>query len=286
MKIIRSPLEMQSTCLKLRSKGLSVGLVPTMGALHEGHLSLIKRARKENDEVVVSIFVNPKQFGPKEDLSRYPRPFGRDRALCKREKVDHIFVPSAAAMYPLPFHTYINVEKLSDPLCGNYRPGHFRGVATVVAKLFNIVLPERAYFGMKDYQQLKIIERMTKDLNMPVEIVPCPIVREKNGLALSSRNRYLSEKERGSAKNIYKSLQFARDMIKSKKIKNAQKTSRIVKNMLSKIPGARVEYIEVLDAEDLSPLNKLKFPIVIAAAVWVGKTRLIDNIIIPGPDGR
>ena len=280
MKIIRSPLEMQSTARKLRSKGRSVGLVPTMGALHEGHLSLVKKARAENDTVIVSIFVNPKQFGPNEDFLRYPRPFEKDRALLIKAKVDYIFAPSVASMYPLPYHTFVNVEKLSDELCGKYRPGHFRGVATAVTKLFNITVPARAYFGIKDYQQFKIIERMAKDLNLPVKIVPCPVVREKNGLALSSRNRYLSAGEHEASKNIYKSLQFARDMIKSQKTKSAQKTSKIIKNLISKIPGARVEYAEVLDAADLVPVNKLKFPLIIAVAVWIGKTRLIDNIVI------
>ena len=280
MKIIRSPLEMQAIALKLRAKGRSIGLVPTMGALHEGHLSLIKKARAENGTVVVSIFVNPKQFGPKEDYLRYPRPFDKDRALSKKAKADYIFAPSVASMYPVPYHTYINVEKLSDNLCGKYRPGHFRGVATVVAKLFNITLPARAYFGMKDYQQLKIIEKMAKDLNLPVKIVPCPIIREKNGLALSSRNRYLTIEQRAASGDIRKSLQFARDMIKFQKVKSAQKTSKIVRKMISKIPGSKVEYAEVLDAENLNPLKKLKFPLVIAAAVWIGKTRLIDNIIV------
>ena len=276
---------MQSIALKLRAQGRTIGLVPTMGALHEGHLSLISRARKENDIVIVSIFVNPKQFGPKEDYLRYPRPFDKDRSLCKKAKVDLIFRPEVSSMYPLPYRTFVRVEELSEELCGRFRPGHFTGVATVVAKLFNLTSPNKAYFGMKDHQQLRIIEQMAKDLNLPVKIIPCPILREKDGLAMSSRNRYLTSAERDDSKYIYKSLQFARDMIKSRKEKSAQKASRIIRKMIAKIPGSRVEYVEIVDADSLRPLKQLKFPLIIAVAVWVGKTRLIDNLVV-GSLGR
>jgi len=271
---------MQSACQKLKKNGKKIGLVPTMGALHEGHLSLIKKARKENDVVVVSIFVNPKQFGPNEDYLRYPRSFGKDVKLCKKEKVDFVFAPSAVSMYPDEYLTFVNVEQISEILCGKFRPGHFRGVATVVSKFFNITQPEKAYFGMKDFQQLKIIQRMGEDLNFPVKIVPCPVVREKGGLARSSRNTYLSARERFISKRIYESLQLARYLVKSRKIKSSEKLRRVVKNFIKKIPSSRIDYVNVVDAKNLSFHKKINLPVAVAVAVWVGKTRLIDNTII------
>ncbi len=280
MKIIRSPQEMQSIASKIKRNGKKIGLVPTMGALHEGHLSLIKRALKENNVVVVSIFVNPKQFGPKEDYLLYPRPFEKDIKACKKIGADYVFSPTAVEMYPKSHLTFVNVDKLSEVLCGKSRPGHFRGVATIVAKLFNIIQPDKAYLGIKDYQQLKIIEQMARDLNFPVKIVPCPIIREKSGLALSSRNQYLSISQHNDSSMIYQSLQSARDLIKSKKVKSIEKITEILKKSILKIRNSKVDYINAINAENIEPLDLIKLPMVIAVAVWVGKTRLIDNIVI------
>ncbi len=285
MKIIASVKQMQGLALKVKRAGRSIGLVPTMGALHEGHFSLIRRARKENDVVVVSVFVNPAQFGPNEDYLRYPRPAAEDAAACRREKADYLFMPSPDEMYPGGHLTFVTVERMSDILCGESRPGHFRGVATVVSKLFNIARPDRAYFGMKDYQQLTLIKRMASDLNFPVAIVPCPIVREPSGLALSSRNAYLSplEKERGLI--ISRSLQRTCDLIQCKKIKTSEKIEENMIAALSRVPGARLDYVAVLDPETLEPVSRLRLPVVIAVAIWMGRTRLIDNIIV-GTDAR
>jgi pantoate--beta-alanine ligase len=278
MKIIKSPQQMQKAVLSLKRKGKTVGLVPTMGALHEGHLSLIKRARKENDIVVVSIFVNPSQFGPNEDYLRYPRPFKKDAALCRKAGVDYIFAPVPKDMYTDGYQTCINVADMSQLMCGKFRTVHFKGVATVVAKLFNIAAPDRAYFGMKDFQQLKIIERMVKDLNIPVRVVPCPIVREKEGLALSSRNQYLSQREHDDSLTISKALREA--AAAAGKEKNAEKIKRLVSDRIKTIKNARIDYVVVSDPESLEELIVIKGPFVIAAAVWVGKTRLIDNILV------
>jgi len=271
---------MQQEIAAHRKKGSSVGLVPTMGALHDGHLSLVNKAVKENDIAVVSIFVNPAQFGPREDYLRYPRPFKRDAEFCRKAGVDIIFAPEPESMYSKNYLTYIKVEKISDMLCGKFRPGHFRGVATVVAKLFNLCMPDKAYFGMKDYQQLKIIEQMTRDLNFPVKIVPCPIVRETSGLAMSSRNSYLDAKQKLYGARIREALQQASYMIKCNKSKNTGKTIANIEKTLLGIPGAKIDYVAVRSARTLSPLNEINERAVILAAVWVGKTRLIDNIII------
>lgn len=258
-----------------RRAGRRIGLVPTMGALHEGHLSLIRQARRENDRVVVSIFVNPSQFGPGEDLARYPRPFARDRALCRREGVSVLFAPAPAALYPARYQTWVTVEKLAQPLCGPFRPGHFRGVATVVLKLFNIVQPDRAYFGEKDFQQLRVIQQMAADLNVPVKIVACPTVREPSGLALSSRNAYLSPEERAAAPLLRRALRAAGQVLESRR--NAAHAKRAARNALRRIPGARVQYVEILDPDTLAvPQNS--GPVLLAAAVFVGRTRLIDNL--------
>jgi len=279
MKVIRTVKEMQGVCLKLKARGKSIGLVPTMGALHEGHLSLVARARKANDIVVVSLFVNPTQFGPNEDYLRYPRPFNKDKELCKKAGVNYLFAPSVNEMYPEGYLTYVQVEKMSALLCGAFRPGHFRGVTTVVAKLFNIVQPDNAYFGRKDYQQLKIIERMASDLNLPVTIVGCPIVREESGLARSSRNQYLSEQERESASRIYRSLQAGKELTEKKNIHSSRRILQKVTSMINEIPGAKIDYVCVCDADTLEPVPAVKHPVVIAVAVWVGKTRLIDNML-------
>lgn len=251
-----------------------------MGALHGGHLSLIRRARRENDVVVVSVFVNPSQFGQGEDFRRYPRPFARDKKLCEKEKVDVIFNPPPQTMYPKGYLTYISVDRMSDVLCGKHRPGHFKGVATVVAKLFNIVQPDRAYFGLKDFQQARIIGRMTADLNVPVDVVTCPTVREKDGLAMSSRNVYLGKSQRKNSVLISEALHSAVDMVKCRKAKNADKIIEKVKKDIRRIAGARVDYVDICDPETLEKKTVAKPPFVILAAVRIGKTRLIDNVIL------
>ncbi len=279
MQVIRKTKKMQEIAKDLRSKKLSIGFVPTMGALHFAHLSLIERARKENDIVIVSIFVNPKQFGPKEDYLRYPRPFRKDLSLCKKYGVDYVFAPTVEEMYPEGYLTYVKVEEISDILCGKFRPGHFRGVATVVTKLFNIVLPDRAYFGEKDYQQLKIIQKMVKDLNFPIDVVACKTVRQPDGLAISSRNLYLKPDERKNASKIYLALKEISELILDKKIKDADGVKKFFKERISKIPKSKLEYIEICEPQTLKIIDgNIKLPVRILTAVWVGRTRLIDNI--------
>lgn len=262
--------------------GKTVGLVPTMGYLHEGHLSLIDQARIQNDVVVVSDFVNPMQFGPSEDYQVYPRDMNRDSELCEQHGVDYIFAPSVEEMYPKKGNqvdVFVNVRNLDDNLCGRFRPGHFRGVVTVVTKLFNIVQPDRAYFGMKDIQQLRIIEEMVKDLNMDIEIVPVPTVREPSGLAMSSRNTYLTEEERQIAASIYKSLLMAKEMISEKGIRNTSEIVGACTDFLSK-EGFKVQYFQIVDYETLQLLPQVKGKIIIATAVFLGKVRLIDNLVM------
>jgi len=263
----------------LRRKGKTIGFVPTMGALHRGHISLISQAVKENDNVVVSIFVNPIQFGPKEDFKRYPRNFSKDAAICSMHKVDYIFYPDYCQMYPEGFKTYVTVNELSDILCGAFRPGHFRGVTTVVAKLFNIVQPDVAYFGQKDAQQAIIIKRMVCDLNIPVKIKVMPIVREKDGLALSSRNQYLNARQRRDAVVLYRALNKARDLVKSGCV-DARRIINEMKKEINKINPKKIDYISVVDPYNLKQIAQIKDKALIALAVWLGKTRLIDNIIV------
>jgi pantoate--beta-alanine ligase len=260
--------------------GKTIGLVPTMGYLHEGHLSLVRKARAQNDIVVVSIFVNPAQFGPEEDYLRYPRPFNKDAKACREAGADFLFAPRVEDMYPEGYATYIAVEKMSEQLCGAFRPNHFRGVATVVAKLFNSALPDRAYFGMKDYQQMTILKRMVKDLNFPVTVVPCPIVRERSGLALSSRNQFLSAEEHDESTAISKALASAGVLIRRKKLKNSVAVIQFVAAALRSISSSRIDYIAVCDPETLQPVKHAAMPVLIAVAVRVGKTRLIDNILV------
>ncbi|MBI5573911.1 MAG: pantoate--beta-alanine ligase [Elusimicrobia bacterium] len=279
MKVIKKSEQVQNIIKKLKQQKKSIGFVPTMGALHQGHISLIRRARKENDIVAVSIFVNPAQFGPNEDLKKYPRPFEKDVGICKSEGVDVIFAPSPKEMYPENYLTYITVEKLSDIMCGKFRHGHFRGVATIVAKLFNIVQPDRAYFGLKDFQQSVIVKKMVTDLNFPVKIISSPIVREKDGLALSSRNVYLSFTERKNALSLSRSLQTAKNLIKYKNIKSAEKIISEMRKIISPKVD-KIDYIDIHDAETLEEIKYIKKKVVIAVAVIVGKTRLIDNIIV------
>jgi len=279
IKVIRSPRAMQDACLKLRARGKTIGFVPTMGALHDGHLSLIARARRENDAVVVSIFVNPTQFGPSEDYLKYPRPFSHDKDLCRAAGVDILFAPGVAAMYTQDHKTFVNVAKMSDVLCGAARPGHFRGVATVVNKLFNIVAPSSAYFGKKDFQQLAIIKNMVRDLNIPVKIVSCPIIREPSGLARSSRNRYLSDIERDHAQKLSRSLSLARRLITRDGISNPARITAEMASIIKTIPGARIDYIKICNPETLEELKTIETRALIALAIFIGKTRLIDNCI-------
>ncbi|HOJ78062.1 MAG TPA: pantoate--beta-alanine ligase [Bacillota bacterium] len=262
-----------------RSEGLTIGFVPTMGYLHDGHKSLIERARLENDKVVVSIFVNPIQFGPNEDLTTYPRDLERDRQICEAAGVDLIFAPSVTEMYPEKNLVYIDALILGDRLCGAKREGHFRGVCTVVAKLFNIITPERAYFGEKDAQQLAIIEQMTKDLNFDVQIVPCPIVREPDGLAMSSRNTYLSTGERQAALILSKALSVAKNLINAGE-RNAKVIYQKIEEVIKTEALARIDYIEIVDAKLLQPVTIIDQPVLVAIAVFIGKTRLIDNFFL------
>jgi pantoate--beta-alanine ligase len=261
-----------------RHKGLTIGFVPTMGALHKGHLSLVRIARKKCDLVVVSIFVNPTQFGPKEDYKRYPRDLKRDQMLLKGGGADIIFYPAVKGIYPHGYRTFIEVQGWSGILCGASRPGHFRGVATVVLKLFNIIRPHIAIFGKKDFQQLLIIKKMVKDLNMDIRIIAAPTIRERNGLAMSSRNKYLTEKERGNAAVIIKSLRWAKRSCRKKQCSVA-KALRTMKKMI-KNKGGRVDYIRAVDAENLTDVKRIQKGVLIAAAVYFGKTRLIDNIVV------
>ena len=264
-----------------KKRGFSVGLVPTMGYLHPGHISLIERARKENDMVVVSIFVNPIQFGPNEDLDKYPRDMAHDREVCEKAGAELIFAPQPSEMYPCENLAFVDIRGLGDGLCGAKRPGHFRGVCTVVSKLFNIVLPDRAYFGEKDAQQLAIIKRMVKDLNFGTMIVSCPIVREPDGLAMSSRNLYLSPEERKAALSISRSLSAAKELMR-KGEKDAVKIRETIVAGISAEPLARIDYAEIVDSADLSPVQRIEKPVLAAVAVYFGKTRLIDNFTFEG----
>ena len=262
-----------------RSEGRKIGLVPTMGALHIGHISLIEAAVKDCDFVIVSIFVNPTQFEPGEDFEKYPRPLEADLEICKKAGVDVVFAPSPQQMYPAENVTWVNVEKLTKPLCGRSRPGHFRGVTTVCAKLFNIVAPDSAYFGQKDAQQAIVIKRMVADLNMPLEIVICPTIREPNGLAVSSRNQYLTARQKKDAANIYKSLQTCRRMIDTGTTETRQVIAEMQK-ILQQIPSGQIEYVSIVAAETLESTDKITGKVLAAVAVKVGSARLIDNILI------
>lgn len=280
MKLIRSIKHMSEYSKMLKKQGKTIGFVPTMGYLHEGHLSLMRKAKKETDISVISIFVNPTQFGPKEDYRKYPRDFRRDEGLARSVGVDIVFYPTVSQMYPKGFCTYVSVENLTEGLCGKFRPGHFRGVTTVVAKLFDIVKPDIAYFGQKDAQQAIVIKRMTQDLDMPIKIRILPIIREKDGLAMSSRNVYLNKAERKDATILYKALQKAKKMIKYK-IRNPAKIITSIKNTIKGIKSKfKIDYISIVDVNSLKDVKQIKGRILIALAVWMGKTRLIDNEII------
>lgn len=279
MKIITTIPEMKAVIRGHRSQGRTIGLVPTMGFLHEGHMSLVRAARKKTDITVVSIFVNPTQFGPEEDFKAYPRDINRDSAMLEKEGVDFVFYPEAGDMYPKGYKTYVEVHDLEDKLCGRSRPGHFRGVCTVVLKLFQIVEPDFAFFGEKDAQQAIILGKMVRDLNLGVQVVALPIVREPEGLAMSSRNTYLSPEERRAALVLAKSLKEAKRLIDH----GERRTDVILGKMRAMIgqePLARIDYVEAVDTEELEPVKELGEGTLIALAVYIGKTRLIDNMIV------
>jgi pantoate--beta-alanine ligase len=277
--VVTTPEELRLAVAAARGKGMVVGLVPTMGALHEGHASLIRAARAETGFVVVSVFVNPTQFGPNEDLSRYPRPWENDLETCHRERVDLVFRPEPATMYPPGYRTFVEVTGLQDVLCSASRPGHFRGVATVVLKLFNLVQPDVSYFGQKDAQQVRIIQQMVRDLDVPISIRVCPTVREPDGLALSSRNRYLDPDQRRRAVVLYQSLEEVRRRVEAGE-RDATVLRRLLVERLSAIPGAVLDFAEVVDADSLQPVTAIDGPILAALAVKFGSARLIDNVLL------
>ena len=279
MQVCNSIAEVRQARHLARRDHKTVGLVSTMGALHEGHLALVRAAKAQCDLVVVSIFVNPLQFGPSEDLAKYPRDFERDRELLQREGVDFIFAPGVEEMYPAGAITYVTVEGLSDKLCGRSRPGHFRGVTTVVSKLFNIVEPDKAFFGQKDAAQSTIIRRMVRDLNIPVQVVVCPIVREPDGLAMSSRNAYLDAQQRKSALVLSRSLIAAQERFNQGE-RRVQALIETGKRAFEQEPSVRLDYFEIVDPETLDPVDDLSRGGLVAVAAFVGKARLIDNIVL------
>jgi len=280
MELIRIPRIMQDTAKDHILRGKPIGFVPTMGALHEGHLSLVRRSKQENHTTVVSIFVNPTQFGPAEDYQNYPRDTEGDSEKLRKEEVDILFMPNASLMYPGGFSTDVEVEGLSDKLCGAFRPSHFKGVATVVMKLFNIVKPARAYFGQKDFQQTVVIRRMVKDLDMDIDIVLCPTIRERDGLAMSSRNAYLNEAQRAAAPVVFRCLSEASGLIKSGII-DATHIQRIMQESILAEPAVSgVDYMGIYDPVTLNVLSEVRDEVLLAAAVKIGRTRLIDNILV------
>lgn len=278
MRLVKTIDEVRKTVKEWKRQGLSVGLVPTMGYLHEGHASLIDASVKENDRTVVSDFVNPIQFAPNEDLASYPRDINHDSALCEEHGADLIFNPEPSEMYDDMFCTHVDMDVLTQELCGLSRPTHFRGVCTVVTKLFNIVQPDNAYFGQKDAQQLAIIKRMVKDLNMDIKIHGCPIVREADGLAKSSRNTYLSAEERKAALILSKTIELGKKMVSDGETDSKTVTDAMKKNIETE-PLARIDYVKIVDALTMQQTEKIENPILCAIAVYIGKTRLIDNFI-------
>jgi pantoate--beta-alanine ligase len=279
MAVVRDPARLQALMNKARRKGLRIGFVPTMGYLHKGHASLIRAARKQSDIVVLSIFVNPTQFGPDEDLDKYPRDMEHDERIAMSEGVDYIYYPEPDTMYDAGYQTYVTVEKISDSHCGESRPVHFRGVATVCTKLFNIVLPHKAFFGRKDYQQCALIKRMVKDLNMNLEIVVMPTIREKDGLAMSSRNAYLEPDHRRQATCLREALQIAGDMAKAGETDAEKIVAAMTRHIESK-PAARIDYVSIADTETLEELDAITDRAVALLAVFFGQTRLIDNKVL------
>ncbi|OYT73895.1 MAG: pantoate--beta-alanine ligase [Chloracidobacterium sp. CP2_5A] len=282
MKVIREPREMQQTALTLRDKAIRIGLVPTMGAFHDGHVSLMRRAKQENDVCVVSLFVNPLQFNDPADLERYPRNEAADLEIARSVGADILFTPSAAAMYPPDAQTFVEVTRVSQPLCGGQRPGHFRGVATVVAKLFMITLPRRAYFGLKDYQQCRVIAQMARDLYFPPDLVFCPTVREADGLAMSSRNARLTPEDRRAATVLPRALELAQSRFADGE-RDPSVIQALVRERLLTEPRAGIEYVEVVDAQTLEPIAEIAQPALVAIAARFGDIRLIDSVALTPP---
>ena len=279
MKVITSPDEIQNYCRSAHADGMTIGLVPTMGFLHEGHLSLMRRARTENDLLVISIFVNPTQFGQGEDYDKYPRDLQRDSEMADSVGVDVIFNPAPEDMYPNGYATFVNVERLTNKMCGASRPAHFRGVTTIVTKLFNLIRPDKAYFGQKDAQQAVVIKRMAMDLNFGIDIVVMPTVREEDGVAMSSRNRYLSPEGRQAALVLSRSLHTAKSLVESGQLNTAE-ILRKMREVIAAEPLAKIDYIAIVDADTLNDLDTIRGKTLVALAVFIGKTRLIDNIIL------
>lgn len=279
MKVVKTIKEVRDIVSQWRKEGLTVGLVPTMGYLHEGHQSLISKSATDNDRTVVSVFVNPIQFGPTEDLECYPRDLERDKKAVEQAGGDLIFNPEPSEMYPSHFTSFIDTTETTELLCGAVRPIHFRGVCTVVGKLFNIVMPDKAYFGQKDAQQLATIKRFVRDLNFNIDIVPCPIIREEDGLAKSSRNTYLNDEERKAALILSKSLKKGREAIENGE-RNSQAVIDTITNSLLTEPLARIDYVEVVDFNNVQRISTISGEVLVAIAVYIGKTRLIDNFIV------
>lgn len=279
MRIIRDPKQMSVASRACRVKAKTIGFVPTMGALHKGHLSLIRQARKDNDVVVVSIFVNPIQFGPSEDFKRYPRPIVKDLKFCRSLGVDFVFYPEVKSMYSKNSKTYITVKDLSNVLCGAHRQGHFTGVATVVNKLFNIVMPDIAYFGQKDAQQAVIVRKMVEDLNFALKVKIMPTLREDDGLAMSSRNTYLNKQERIDALCLWQGINLAEDLLKCG-MRDSNKIIAEVRNLISKRKSAKIDYVSIVDLNNLKPVKHVSGSCLLALAVHIGKTRLIDNTVL------
>ncbi len=279
MHIAKTIDEVRGPVSEARRDGKEIGLVPTMGALHDGHISLIDAAKERCDFVVVSLFVNPTQFGPNEDLEKYPRPFEADAEICRGHGVDVLFAPSPEVIYRQESLTWVTVEKLTEPMCGRSRPGHFRGVTTVCTKLFNIVGPDAAFFGQKDGQQALVIRRMVSDLDMPLEIVVCPTVREPDGLALSSRNQYLDPEQRKDATVLYRSLQACRKMIEAG-VTDAAQIRQEMLSIIQQVPSVKIEYVSIVETEQLQEVDRIEGSIMVAVAVHLGSTRLIDNILV------
>ena len=280
MEILRIPLIAQDSCKKHLQRGRSLGFVPTMGALHEGHLNLVKRAKMENDVTIVSIFLNPLQFGPSEDLDKYPRDVDEDIKKLRQEDIDIMFLPDNNLMYPKGFSTRIEVDSLSEKLCGKFRPGHFKGVATVVSKLFNIIKPTRAYFGQKDFQQTVIIKRMARDLNFDIDIIICPTIREHDGLAMSSRNAYLDMEQRSTARILYQCLNNASEAVKTGAASGETIREMMRQTLLSEPLISQIDYASAYDPETLEEADEIKGDVLLAVAVRMGNTRLIDNILL------
>ncbi len=283
MELVRRLHMMREISREARARGRKVALVPTMGALHDGHLALVRRAREIADIVVVSVFVNPTQFGPSEDLARYPRDLARDSDLCIQEGVDYLFAPAAEEMYPKGYRSYVDVEGLSEVYEGATRPGHFRGVATVVLKLFNVARPHFALFGQKDGQQVVVVRRMLQDLNLDVELVVCPTERAEDGLALSSRNVFLSASEREAAPSLYRALERARDLVEAQGVRDGRQVERAMRQILEATALVKIDYVALVDLDRLEPQDDIKGPVMAAVAAWLGNTRLIDNLVLtPG----